>query len=50
MSKDQVDVADVLKERFEDASTMQDKLTNMARQLATQLRPTMTQEDPNAID
>lgn len=50
MGKAQPEVADLLKERFEDAAKMQDKLTNMTRQLATQLQPTMTQEDPNAID
>jgi len=39
-----------LEDRYDNAAAMQDKLTNMTRQLATQLQPTMTQEDPNAID
>ena len=50
MGKAQPEVADLLKERFDGAAEMQNKLTNMTRQLATQLQPTMTQEDPNAID
>ena len=43
-------VAEILTQRFRDAARMQDKLTNMARELASLLQPTMTQEDPNAID
>ena len=46
----QEDVADILKESFEGAAKMQDKLTIMTRQVASQLQPTMTQEDLDAID
>ncbi|MFT5190864.1 MAG: hypothetical protein ACI957_003901 [Verrucomicrobiales bacterium] len=43
-------VANILKESFENAAKMQDKLTNMTRQVASQLQPTMNQEDTDAID
>ncbi len=46
----QAGVEDLLQDRFDATADMQDKLTNMARQVATQWQPTMTQEDPNAID
>ncbi len=44
------EVEAILNTRYQDAAKMQDQLTNMTRQLAAQMRPSTTQEDPNAID
>lgn len=44
------EVQAILEGRYKDAAQMQDQLTNMTRQLASRIQPTMTQEDPNAID
>ncbi len=44
------EIADTVGKQFEDVAGMQNKLTNMARQLAAKLQPTMTADDPDAID
>ena len=41
---------ELLEDRFRGAAEMQENLTNMTRQLAAQIQPTRTEEDPNAID
>lgn len=44
------EVFSLLQARLRGTAEMQDNLTNMTRQLAAKIQPTVTEEDPNAID